>query len=297
MAEKWGGDASWNSMEKSLYGGAYSLSASYVGDYQNTLYLQKFNVDPRSSRNFWGQYMQNTAAALSEGRRAYQAYKEAGILESEFVFLIPVYSGMPEQKCKDPANGTSPYSAQGIAYDYVTHTDYPEMLTKENSECRGGIQQSKAHSLRLQGWSVHSYGTEAYELSVDGGEFLPVQSYARADVREKYAGKYPLSYDVNAYLCYVDLTKLEDGKHTFVIRARTSSGSYYQVSFSEIILERTEGDLDGDGVISERDAMTLVRYLSGQDVTLYASADIDKNGIINNRDIGALILMLGDGNK
>ena len=291
LAYLWGGDASWNSMEKSLFGGAYAIKKTYIDDYQNTLYLQKFNVDPRSSRNFWGQYMQNIGAALSEGRRAYISYKEAGILESEFSFLIPVYSGMPKSKCPDPAGGASPLSASDELYSYITHTDYPNMKTKQNAECRDSVSISTA-TLRLQGWSVHTNGTERYELSIDGGEFFPVLSYARADVREKYSEDYPLSYDVNAYLHYVDLSAFSAGKHTFVIRAKRKDGAYCQISFTEILLERHTGDIDGDGSITERDVILLLRYLSGHDETLYSSPDIDGNGKVNNRDVAALIKLL-----
>ena len=291
MAERFGGDGSWNSMEKSLYGGAYAIKKTYVDDYQNTLYLQKFNVDPRSSRNFWGQYMQNSAAALTEGRRAYHAYKDAGVLEEGFHFLIPVYSGM-QGTCDDPADGGSPVSPSGALYSYVTHTDYPKMQTVDGAESRVSLKSVSKAAMRLQGWSVHSYGTKYYEISIDGGEFYPILSYPRADVREKYGDSYPASYNTNAYLVDLDLSKLSDGDHTIVIRAKTIEDSYYQVSCTKFLLERIRGDVDGDGRLSDSDVMALVRYLSGDDVSFFADADIDENGVINNRDIAYLIKII-----
>ncbi len=93
-ASEWGG-AEWNTDWKGLYGGAERLKTKYVDDFQNTLYLQKFNVDPRSSRNFWGQYMQNVMGAYTESASVARAYGEANAKYSAFRFLIPVYSGMP----------------------------------------------------------------------------------------------------------------------------------------------------------------------------------------------------------
>ena len=93
MTEKWG-SAEWNADFKGIYGGALELKRKYVNDYQNTLYLQKFNVDPRSSRNFWGQYMQNLLGAYLESESVAKAYASAGSTDSSFTFLIPVYSGM-----------------------------------------------------------------------------------------------------------------------------------------------------------------------------------------------------------
>ena len=98
MASKWGGSPSWNTKWKAIYGGAHKLAGSYIGNYQNTLYLQKWNVDNRSlsktgiSKNFWGQYMQNIDAALLEARTAYNSAAESECLDCAYNFLIPVYA-------------------------------------------------------------------------------------------------------------------------------------------------------------------------------------------------------------
>ncbi len=103
MAEAWGGSGAWDTDWKAIYGGALQLKNAYTDNYQNTVYLQKFNVDPRASRNFWGQYMQNISAARSESRTLYKSAVDSGLLELPYNFLIPVYSGMPEE-CPDPAS-------------------------------------------------------------------------------------------------------------------------------------------------------------------------------------------------
>ena len=290
MADAWGGP-SWDKMYKSVYGGAYSLKTKYIDDYQNTMYLQKFNVDPRSSRNFWGQYMQNVGAALSEGRSTYLSYKEAGILESEFTFLIPVYSGMPTS-CPDPSDGNSLYSSNNDHLSYHTRSDFPYGQNRENSETRGTYSINSTDVVRIQGWSVHTYGTEYYEMSVDGGEFERINSYPRADVREKYGEKYPLSYDVNGYLHYLDTSKLSRGTHSIVIRAKNVYGSYYQVSYLELDVSRLVGDIDLDGSVTMTDFTLLLRYLSGYDVEISGNADINSDGKINNRDLMELLYIL-----
>lgn len=104
MAEAWGGSSAWDTPAKAIYGGAYKLTNKYVGDYQNTLYLQKFNVDPRSSRNFWGQYMQNVGAAVSEARTMFNSLYALDCLDLPYHFLIPIYEGKPESN-PDPAEG------------------------------------------------------------------------------------------------------------------------------------------------------------------------------------------------
>ncbi len=102
MASEWGGNPSWNTRWKALYGGSLKVKEKYISVYQNIPYLQKFNVDARSSKNFWGQYMQNVTAATSEGNTMYRSYAENGFLDTAISFLIPVYEGMPKDNCPLP---------------------------------------------------------------------------------------------------------------------------------------------------------------------------------------------------
>jgi hypothetical protein len=100
----------WDTLEKALAGGTEYLAKKYVLCYQNTLYLQKWNVDARSmengkSRNFWGQYMQNIGAAKTEAEALFCAFSEADLLGEKLHFLIPVYENMPEEVSPDPAQG------------------------------------------------------------------------------------------------------------------------------------------------------------------------------------------------
>lgn len=102
MAAEWGGSPSWDTRWKALYGGSLKVKEKYISIYQNIPYLQKFNVDARSQKNFWGQYMQNVTAATSEGNTMYRAYAENDFLDTAIAFLIPVYEGMPVEKCPLP---------------------------------------------------------------------------------------------------------------------------------------------------------------------------------------------------
>lgn len=100
----------WDTLEKALAGGVEYLAEKYVLCHQNTLYLQKWNVDPRSvqngkSRNFWGQYMQNIGGAKAEAEAIFAALEKADLLEEGFCFLIPVYEKMPAEPVPDPAEG------------------------------------------------------------------------------------------------------------------------------------------------------------------------------------------------
>lgn len=95
----------WNSVEKSILGGAQIYGDSYVKAGQNTFYLKKFNV--QGSNLYKHQYMTNVQGAASEGAiyaKAYSSELRNGALE----FRIPVYQNMPDTPCNRPSLDGSP---------------------------------------------------------------------------------------------------------------------------------------------------------------------------------------------
>lgn len=85
----------WNTRYKSLEGGAATIGNNYILKYQDTIYLEKFNVDKNSPYGIYEhQYMQNIQAPASESSSTRKMYANAGSLNSAFVFKIPVYNNM-----------------------------------------------------------------------------------------------------------------------------------------------------------------------------------------------------------
>ncbi len=100
----------WNNAYFSILGGADVISANYIKRGQDTLYLQKFNVNPNGYYGLYShQYMQNIAAPTSESRTIASLYGSVGALNSPFVFKIPVYENMPEKACPVPTGSTKIY--------------------------------------------------------------------------------------------------------------------------------------------------------------------------------------------
>lgn len=85
----------WNTRVKSLEGGAAFIGNGYILQGQDTLYLQKFDIEHGSSSLH--QYMQNIMAPYTEGRSMKSMYSTAGSLNSAFVFKIPVFNKMPNE--------------------------------------------------------------------------------------------------------------------------------------------------------------------------------------------------------
>lgn len=85
----------WDSVFNALRGGAANIKSSYIDTGKYTGYLQKYNVVPTNPNNrYIYQYMTNIVAPSSESSTVYSSYSAAGILNSNFVFYIPVYNNM-----------------------------------------------------------------------------------------------------------------------------------------------------------------------------------------------------------
>ena len=98
----------WTSPELAIKGGANFIASGYIGKGQNTLYLEKYNVNTtniESAANH--QYMQNISAHVSEGLSVYRAYNSIGLLNTKFNFIIPVFENMPKNISPRPTTTTN----------------------------------------------------------------------------------------------------------------------------------------------------------------------------------------------
>ena len=93
----------WNTKERAITGGGIFIGSSYINVGQNTIYLQKFDVnDDRGNNLFVHQYMTNVLAPSSEAKSIYNGYQKSGLLETPMSFLIPIYQNMPEIPTQSP---------------------------------------------------------------------------------------------------------------------------------------------------------------------------------------------------
>ncbi|MBS4985760.1 MAG: SH3 domain-containing protein [Hungatella hathewayi] len=95
----------WNSVEKSILGGAQIYGETYVKAGQNTFYLKKYNV--QGSNLYKHQYMTNVQGAASEGAIYAKAYSSE-LKNTALEFRIPVYNNMPAAACAKPTQDGSP---------------------------------------------------------------------------------------------------------------------------------------------------------------------------------------------
>ncbi|MEG0972014.1 MAG: hypothetical protein RSE55_04390 [Lachnospiraceae bacterium] len=94
----------WTTPYKALLGGAKFVFDSYIGRGQDTLYLQKFDVDNSDGTLYTHQYMQDVMGAYNKSTMQKKTYDSIEATNNTFVFKIPVYTNMPENAYAKPGN-------------------------------------------------------------------------------------------------------------------------------------------------------------------------------------------------
>lgn len=114
---KYAKEQDWRDAYFSILGGSDLLAAKYIKKGQDTLYLQKYNVNPNSPDLYNHQYMQNISAPTSEASSIKKLYASADAVDNSFVFKIPVFDNMPESACPYPTSSTNVVLQVPAGYD------------------------------------------------------------------------------------------------------------------------------------------------------------------------------------
>ena len=129
---KYAYEQGWFSVEQSIIGGTQFIKDGYIDVGQSTLYFQKFDVIEQGGL-YNHQYMANLTAANTEGNTMYYGYKNNGILDSSFEFIIPLYENMPTSPCPRPLNDDEKYegniSSEITSFDVAKNESGAEYIT------------------------------------------------------------------------------------------------------------------------------------------------------------------------
>ena len=162
----------WTDPEKSIKGGAKFVTDEYINYGQNTLYLQKFDVDNSDGDLYWHQYMQNVEAAKNEGNTILKTYRSIDPnLNQAFNFIIPVYKNMPTTKCPQPGS-------QSIVTQNIQIIDSSVVVRKSRSTSSSKLatlsKNNKVLRIEIGNTKVNGYywdkvvldnGTKGYIIS------------------------------------------------------------------------------------------------------------------------------------
>lgn len=174
----------WTTPQTSINAGAINLWSNYIKWGQNTVYFQKFdvsNVYGNAKALYAYQYMTNILAPSSEAKITYNAYLNSSMLDSNFVFYIPVYDNMPTAVSAHPDSEATSSTITGTDIIYLDDgesngTDYFNIRSGAGSEYNTIAQISEAYEgaenrtkytrtqIGTNGWDKIrlSNGTEGY---------------------------------------------------------------------------------------------------------------------------------------
>lgn len=167
----------WTDGYYSILGGTMVISENYISQGQDTLYLQKFDVDPSYNGMFSHQYMQNICAPSSEGQNVRKLYAGANSLDNTFVFKIPVYNNMPASCPKPTASytvGVTPPEGytdtiiylDGIAYQGISQSGQL-LVNAPGGGCKTAVMYKYNESgvpIGMYVWSL-SHNGSAYTVT------------------------------------------------------------------------------------------------------------------------------------
>uniref|UniRef100_UPI0040559DE5 N-acetylglucosaminidase n=1 Tax=Acetatifactor sp. TaxID=1872090 RepID=UPI0040559DE5 len=176
----------WNNAYNSILGGADVITANYIRKGQDTLYLQKYNVNPNGHYALYThQYMQNISAPASEAKTIRNLYRDANSLESPFVFKIPVFENMPETACPMPTSSNNVVLQIPEGYDNTVYLDG----VPRTADTRNGRQVVSAGDTMAQTAVVYKYnesgvptGMYVWTLDYRDGAYIETAQPELADL-------------------------------------------------------------------------------------------------------------------
>lgn len=176
----------WNTKERAITGGAIFIGSSYINVGQNTIYLQKFDVnDDRGSDLFWHQYMTNVLAPYSESKSIYNGYQKTGLIDTPMTFIIPVYNNMPNIPTQSPGidgnqfiqDNTKVYcnttnvnirTGPSTSYEIITTVSQPAQMTRIGKGNQSGERWDKVILQNgIVGYIYQTYVTEVPPIQIE----------------------------------------------------------------------------------------------------------------------------------
>ena len=212
-----------------LEDGADFISRNYIQKGQDTLYLQKYNVNPNGYYPVYThQYMQNISAPTTEARNIRNLYNEAGALDMEFNFKIPVYINMPETAVPYPTIEENLYLTVPEGYDtttiYVDGVAYP-------TETKFGYQVANLPNTDAKTAIAYKYNASG----VPEGMYVWELTYTQKN-----------KYQVTALPNFENLLSY----HGFSIRITGKSGMRFKSGIIEAMKQQmTAGTVDGYSLV------------------------------------------------
>lgn len=315
--------AGWDNQYTAIVEGAKLLANSYTNAGQNTAYFYKWDVVGNSiltsgntqsfndkSYFFKHQYMTNVQDPKSQSKTLFNLYANAGILDENLNFIIPIYDNMPEKAVGLPSKIDQ--TEDKLIY-IVTDSDginvRKEPTTSSNKLC-SIPKDTKVIVLEKNAATANGYVW--YKIQLENG----VIGYVASDYIEYYSGnddkkpdetpteskKVKIDKEQSNIVVIPEVTgkiiseELNIKNYTIIdlkqnkIKDDELVGTGYKITDTdknEIYTIIKLGDVNGDGIVKATDYMKIKNYImnvSELDKYQKEAADVNKDGNVKATD-------------
>lgn len=315
--------AGWDNQYTAIVEGAKLLANSYTNAGQNTAYFYKWDVVGNSiltsgntqsfndkSYFFKHQYMTNVQDPKSQSKTLFNLYANAGILDENLNFVIPIYDNMPEKAVGLPSKIDQ--TEDKLIY-IVTDSDginvRKEPTTSSNKLC-SIPKDTKVIVLEKNAATANGYVW--YKIQLENG----VIGYVASDYIEYYSGnddkkpdktpteskKVKIDKEQSNIVVIPEVTgkiiseELNIKNYTIIdlkqnkIKDDELVGTGYKITDTdknEIYTIIKLGDVNGDGIVKATDYMKIKNYImnvSELDKYQKEAADVNKDGNVKATD-------------
>ena len=271
-------DQGWDTVYKSIIGGAEFLKDGYIERGQNTYYYQDFQV--HNTGTVLRQYAQNVADAYSKGTILSSGY--IGDTKTKLTFIIPVFIDLPKSSAEKPEKSSklNNYYFTDISADGLTPSF--KMFDKKT----GYIQNE--YGLEVEKDTTIKYSVPKGAKLVSNTKITLKKGVNKVVLTVKSETGYTTDYIISvnsAKKCV--LSVLKEGSSS----DKDDKLDKDEADSSEI----KKGDVNGDGKISISDIGNIRLHLLGKytiDKEKFAGADVNGDGKISISDIGNIRLHL-----
>ena len=299
----------WTSLDASIDGGIEILAKEYINKGQNTLYLQKFDVDNSDGQLYWHQYMQNLLAAQSEQQTLRNTYDSINAISSQHTFIIPLYKNMPATPCARPnttgENTTStdivkvnvdsslrlrdtPNGANTVGW--LWKNEYVTRLEKATTKVAGTYWDKVMKSDGTTGYAAReTYDSEAsyklYLVPVGGDNSTNNSVKVKVDDEQNLITLTPDVVAQDILDAFGGSVKIVKDNGEYLESEQSVIGTGYIVEDKYTVVKK--GDCNGDGNVTPADYVKIVNHITGQshlDSNEALAADINKDENITPAD-------------
>lgn len=278
----------WNNQYPSIVGGASTIGNNYIARGQVTLYWEKFNTITPSY--YTNQYMQNVKAPYSEAYSTYESYYNAGLMDSPFVFKVPVYNNMPDATTLSTTeNATNTLSSLSVS-NCNLNPSFTSSASNYSCTVGSDVNQVEVSANKTSAYSSVK-GTGTY--TINGNTTITVTvTAANGNIRSyvinitKQAAPVNVSpTDIISSMGYNNnggvISKITLGTDVSNIAANIRN----KYPTATVSIKDKDGNVKNNGLVSTNDKISITNSNQTTEFTVVIYGDTDGNGKVDITDL------------